>query len=89
MVYIIVTGRGCRTPMNSDIHFRCSMCRPWQAKLDNRVVDNARACALSRISKGVVYQYHEPIIEKDKTTKKDKIVGYNLVEKFRDDYQKV
>jgi hypothetical protein len=58
------------------------MCRPWQATLDNRIMDNARACALSRIAKGIVYQYHEPIYERDPITKKLSIVDYKLVEKY-------
>jgi hypothetical protein len=65
------------------------MCRPHRAQIDPIVHDNAYQCAQCRIAKGVIYYYHDPIIEKDPKTKKDKIVGYNLIEQYRDDYKKV
>lgn len=84
MVYIYVSGRGCSTGSLQSTKFKCSMCHPWQAKLDQKVYDNACACAKARIERGVIYQYHEPIIEKDKRGK-DVITGYNFVEKYKED----
>lgn len=84
MVYIHVSGRGCRTSVHSDTPFRCSMCRPWKSRFDPNILDRVTQCALSKIDRGVIYQYHEPIYERDPITKKEVIVDYKFIEKYRD-----
>lgn len=85
MVYIYVSHRGCRTTSTDPIQFRCEMCHPKVINGDYKVIDNARACAMSKINKGLICYYFDIEYEDDKLNGKKVIKSMNLVEKWKKD----